>query len=1262
MRVNAVGPRSDVGIQLPRRVAENIHRFTGRSWLLAPLLEWWDRGDTRLFLLTGPPGTGKSMIAAWLAGFGPLPLDAELAARLERVRRTVTAAHFCQATSRNFTPQAFAEAMASQLARTVPRFGEALAAVLQDRVQVVGNAHVGSAAAGSSVTGVWIERIDLSTLTDDYSFDQAFTRPLKKAYESGYTEPMLVIVDALDESLDYSGKTLAELLSGLDDLPHQVRILATTRQDPRVLKCFDEMATMDLIAGSPLGDDDVRSYAAETLRTADSLDERRRAAIADALTSQAKGVFLYAAMVVEELLAAPPTLPNLDSQPLPEGLSGLYRRFLKRELAKGRDESLWFDTYQPLLGLLAVSQGDGFTAPQLAALMDRSDVRAPLRACKQYLTGELPHGPFKPFHKSFADFLLEEEDNPDFHIDAGAMHRRIADHYRGEIEGIVDAKRVDSYALAHYASHLVSADRRDELVALVTGSPRWMQAKFEALLSDEPFVSDVELASRNTTAVGQLVNLYAALTVVRLKAAHYDDDDLKALSLLGRAQEARGYARLRPEPADRISGLIALVAATDRAELRSALLDEALDLAHAGGLEDWKRSTTLDSLDSLAVALVQEGRINEANELASSPFSIAEALVTTFLGNRQVDEALKAARGATSRDGFSRAKLLGLIGNDLSRRGDDRASSIFEEALSGARAPMAEETQATALGKVAAALAPVDGERAARVFDEALQLATAIPKEKKSIWRFIPGGPDGTRTRALQDLSVSAARAGLSAGARAAAEAIEPPIHRFRALCNVAVELANVEGDASFALFSQLTGLALQYGDAWQDLRKNLPQQSLAHAAGNPFETLLAEGLARAGRLTDAEAAARSVSPLVRLQALRRRMVGLARARDPRAAAMLADIVRIAQSMPSDKSLPGRLGTGLANAGYFPEALRAIAKQTDDDAGNARRNVAIAMADAGRLAEAMALADTPDPVLPTVSKELIMCHVAKGFSQTGQFDRAVAAVSASGMFGDVALADHIEALAMAGHVDTALIAVTEFVQGFSNPSSSSMVLRRLATALADRLDERSTSVRNGVMEQLKHCLDSIPRENEKERVEAAAELAVAADRLRLPGADKIFAETIDAAQSIKSETDRDRALLALAMTWADGGYFDRAREAALALQPRQRDEALHALCEILSGRERFAEALEVARAINQREDRLEALADVLARQGCIREALETLSARGPHHFPTTLAGWAPWLERYGGTPATSIVRDALAILAWANPAYSDIAAAVFYPS
>jgi len=56
--------------QLPTTIVANMDRFTGRTWLLPPLLDWLEHGGERIFLLTGGPGTGKSMIVAWLAGNG----------------------------------------------------------------------------------------------------------------------------------------------------------------------------------------------------------------------------------------------------------------------------------------------------------------------------------------------------------------------------------------------------------------------------------------------------------------------------------------------------------------------------------------------------------------------------------------------------------------------------------------------------------------------------------------------------------------------------------------------------------------------------------------------------------------------------------------------------------------------------------------------------------------------------------------------------------------------------------------------------------------------------------------------------------------------------------------------------------------------------------------------------------------------------------------------------------------------------------------
>lgn len=139
-------------IELPKRVSESIDRFTGRSWLLPKILDWWDRTDDRLFLVTGGPGTGKSMILAWLAGFGPLPYDPTAQAQLTRVRSLVKAAHFCQADTRNISPQAFAENVSNQLADSVKGFADSLAATLADRVQIIATQTVGMRISRSVVS------------------------------------------------------------------------------------------------------------------------------------------------------------------------------------------------------------------------------------------------------------------------------------------------------------------------------------------------------------------------------------------------------------------------------------------------------------------------------------------------------------------------------------------------------------------------------------------------------------------------------------------------------------------------------------------------------------------------------------------------------------------------------------------------------------------------------------------------------------------------------------------------------------------------------------------------------------------------------------------------------------------------------------------------------------------------------------------------------------------------------------------------------
>jgi hypothetical protein len=262
---------------------------------------------------------------------------------------------------------------------------------------------------------------------------------------------MLLLLDALDESMTYTGGTnIVQLLDKLTDLPPQVRILTTTRDDPRVLKLFRQIKPFDLIRDASPDEDDVQVYARQRLSKLAALGEARLKDFADRLAGHARGTFLYAALVLDELLGRPFTeLPDLENYHLPDGFSGLYHDFLNREL--GKDERLWFDLYEPLLGLIAVAQGDGLTTRQLSNITGK-DIRASLRASKQYLSGELPEGPFRPFHKSFADFLLDDENNLDYRIDALTMHSLLVKHYLNTYQR--DWTDCDQYGLRHLPTHL----------------------------------------------------------------------------------------------------------------------------------------------------------------------------------------------------------------------------------------------------------------------------------------------------------------------------------------------------------------------------------------------------------------------------------------------------------------------------------------------------------------------------------------------------------------------------------------------------------------------------------------------------------------------------------------------------------------------------------------------------------------------------------------------------------------------------------------
>ena len=445
-------------------VQERAAFFTGRGWVFARLDQFLD-GPPGVFLLLGEPGTGKTAVAAQLALAAAgrrTPAPAGAAAAAQRRAVAVAAAYFCRAGRVDLLD--VAQRLSDQLAEAVPGFAHARQATLAREIHVGDvQVHTGDIAAGGSATGV---HIDLSRLQAETAFVQAVTLPLKRVREAGDSTQVVLLVDALDESLaSHAAKELPRLLGDVE----YAHLVVTARPDRRAIDWLRERAArVDLLADGPPGSDDVLEYLQHRLTPEG--EPAAMAILAQRIAEQASGNFLYAFYVIETLRGAH-VLAAIDDAaargvPLPEGgLTEVYRDFLRREL--WRDDRAWSRRFGPVLAPLAVAQDEGLTTEQLKLMADRlgeepmtrTAIREVTRTARQFLDGPAPDGPFRVYHQSFADFLVDPELNPDFLIDAAETHEAIVAAYAA-----TDPLSWDSYARRNLALHASEAGQLDHLL------------------------------------------------------------------------------------------------------------------------------------------------------------------------------------------------------------------------------------------------------------------------------------------------------------------------------------------------------------------------------------------------------------------------------------------------------------------------------------------------------------------------------------------------------------------------------------------------------------------------------------------------------------------------------------------------------------------------------------------------------------------------------------------------------------------------------
>ncbi len=202
----------------------------------------------------------------------------------------------------------------------------------------------------------------------------------------------------------------------------------------------------------------------------------------------------------------------------------------------GPDRSRWYNIYRPLLGLIAVAQGDGLTETQLRRIRN-AEVAEPLEVVQQYLDGQFPQGPFRPFHRSFTE-LLHDPSNVAYGIQPGPMHWLVADHYWNYQNSSAPWRRWDPYGIRYEPTHLAEA-------ALASDPPEQDQA-IDRLVG---LMANPEFQQFHYSNVDDLSALQRDLE--RAVACAARDSRLEALPLVPQSALALGTFRrehLRPGP------------------------------------------------------------------------------------------------------------------------------------------------------------------------------------------------------------------------------------------------------------------------------------------------------------------------------------------------------------------------------------------------------------------------------------------------------------------------------------------------------------------------------------------------------------------------------------------------------------------------------------------------------------------------------------------------------------------------------------------
>ncbi len=310
---------------------------------------------------------------------------------------------------------------------------------------------------------------DPDDMTEDELLDTFLLQPLSLLIDGG-RERKIIVFDALDETLGGEERMLEVIGRLIEGLPHWLMVLITARPEAVITERLQQYPCVNIDAHRADMRSDICKYVNK--RVSDPQ-------VANKIIEKSDGSFLYAREAIELL-----NKTDMDLDSLPPGIGGAYYSSFCRIFT---DTQAYARDYLPFFEAILAAK-EQLTRRELSGVLgvDGAALRTLLRSVRSYVY-ELADGDdtvLQVFHKSFLDWLISESAGV-YRVSIGEGDRLFSVHLLSCVKnGGELSEYLVKFGLKHVGligfDELAPEDQRGVLNALIEGATRYGLLENEA--------------------------------------------------------------------------------------------------------------------------------------------------------------------------------------------------------------------------------------------------------------------------------------------------------------------------------------------------------------------------------------------------------------------------------------------------------------------------------------------------------------------------------------------------------------------------------------------------------------------------------------------------------------------------------------------------------------------------------------------------------------------------------------------------------------